>query len=73
MEELIKFIIENLIDHPEEVCITNENSNYKVAVPKEEMGKVIGRQGRIARAIRTIVKASAGSGERVNIDIVEAD
>lgn len=73
MEKLIKYIIENLTDHPENISITHEDGVYRVAVPKEEMGKVIGKQGRIAKALRTIVKASAKNGERVNLDIVEAE
>ncbi|MCL2675563.1 MAG: KH domain-containing protein [Firmicutes bacterium] len=72
MEDLLKFIVENLADHPENIVITREGDDIKVAVPKAEMGKFIGKQGRIAKAIRTIVKASA-KGERIRVDIVEVE
>ncbi|HEX7066261.1 MAG TPA: KH domain-containing protein, partial [Bacillales bacterium] len=65
-----------LVDYPEEVRVTEvseENSvTYKLSVRSEDMGKVIGKKGRIAQAIRTVISA-AGSGQnkRVFLDIEE--
>ena len=63
MEEILRTIIENLVDNKEEVTIEKvqeENKDiYKIKVNKEEMGKVIGKQGRIAKSIRTVMKAMA--------------
>lgn len=72
MEDLLKFIIKNLTEHPENVVITRDGDNITVAVPKVEMGRLIGKQGRIAKAIRTIVKASA-KGEKIRVEIVEVE
>ena len=61
MEETLRIMIENLVDNKDEIEITSEergnNVNYKVKVSKDEMGKVIGRQGKIAHSIRTVMKA----------------
>lgn len=61
MEELILSIVKPLVDHPEDVVITPEETDtsltYKLSVSKEDMGRVIGKQGRIAKAIRTLVYA----------------
>jgi hypothetical protein len=63
MREILEVIIKNLVNNPEEVSI-NENTNaksvcYEVKVAKEDMGKVIGKQGRMAKAIRNVMKAIA--------------
>ncbi|EAF8474434.1 KH domain-containing protein, partial [Listeria monocytogenes] len=54
MEELILSIVKPLVDHPEDVVITPEETDtsltYKLSVSKEDMGRVIGKQGRIAKA-----------------------
>jgi len=63
MKELLETIAKSLVDNPDEVRINeidNENTIIlELSVAKEDMGKVIGKQGRIARAIRTVVKAAA--------------
>jgi len=63
MKELLETIAKSLVDYPDEVRINEiENDNtiiLELSVAKEDMGKVIGKQGRIARAIRTVVKAAA--------------
>lgn len=63
MDELVKYIAQNLVDNPEAVNITVKESDDSViielAVAPEDMGKVIGKQGRIAKAIRTIIKAAS--------------
>lgn len=63
MKELIEFIAKSLVDHPEEVCVTQKEQDevllFDLKVAQEDMGKVIGKQGRIAKAIRTVVNAAA--------------
>ncbi len=76
MEEILKTIIENLVNNKEEVTIEKaqeENKDiYKIKVNKEEMGKVIGKQGRIAQAIRTIAKSlGAKEQKRVEVEFVD--
>lgn len=76
MQELLSGIIRALVDSPEEVQITQINEEDKVTmeirVAKEDMGKVIGKQGRIAKAIRTVVKAATVNlDKRVFVDIVD--
>lgn len=63
MEELVKYIAQHLVDKPDEVkTVTKEEESaviIELSVAPEDMGKVIGRQGRIAKAIRTVVKAAS--------------
>ena len=63
MKELIEVVIKNLVDAPDEVSITEETNaksiSYKVKVARNDMGKVIGKQGKMARAIRSVMKAVA--------------
>lgn len=75
MVELVKFIVTGLVDKKDEVVVTmGEDNTVNIKVEKSDMGKVIGKDGRIAKAIRTIVKA-AGSKEGVKytVTILEAD
>ena len=76
MEELLKNIAKGLVDDPDAVSVTvdepDENGNivYHLHVAEGDMGRVIGKQGRIAKAIRTVVKARATKdGVRVQVDI----
>ena len=74
MKELVKVIAMSLVDHPEEVVVTEEEKDdtlvLELTVSTEDMGKVIGKQGRIAKAIRTVVKAAASKEDRkVIVDI----
>ncbi|MGI6587662.1 MAG: KH domain-containing protein [Peptococcia bacterium] len=76
MEELVKILAKALVDNPEEVQVTRQDEEDKIIielrVAPEDMGKVIGKQGRIARAIRTVVRASAAhEKKKVIIDIVD--
>ncbi len=76
MQELIRFITCALVDNPEqvEVFVEEEDKMIRVGikVAEEDMGKVIGKQGRIAKAIRTLAKASAArEGKRSQVDILE--
>ncbi|MFH5835721.1 MAG: KH domain-containing protein [Clostridia bacterium] len=76
MKELVEFIAKELVDHPEEVSVTevdNDSSlTLELRVNAEDMGKVIGKQGKIAKAIRTVVKAaSMKENKKVHVEIVE--
>ncbi len=76
MKELVEIIAKALVDHPEEVVATEtENENVitiELHVAQEDMGKVIGKQGRIAKAIRSVVKAaSSKEDKKVNVDIIQ--
>lgn len=76
MKEVLELIITNLVDNKEEISIeetaNNNNIDYKVKVSKDDMGKVIGKQGRVARSIRTVMKSvSAKEGKKVNIEFVD--
>lgn len=63
MEDLVRYIAQNLVDKPDEVKVTTKPGDrstvIELTVAPEDMGKVIGRQGRIAKAIRTVVKAAS--------------
>ena len=73
MEEILKTIIENLVENKEEVKITRIDDEkgilLKVKVAQEDMGKVIGKQGKVARAIRTIMK-SITSNEQKDVGVI---
>ena len=76
MKELIKFIAEALVDKPNQVEVTEivgeRTSVLELKVAKEDLGKIIGKQGRTARALRTILAAaSAKINKRVVLEIVE--
>ncbi len=76
MKQILELIITNLVNNKEEVSIeetiTDNNINFKVKVSKDDMGKVIGKQGRVARSIRTVMKSvSAKEGKKVNIEFVD--
>ncbi len=76
MLDLIKYIVNQLAENKDSVeYLTTENGdlvNITIVLEPEDMGKVIGRQGKIAKAMRTIVKsASAKSGKKYNIEIKE--
>ena len=62
MKDLVLFIAKELVNHPEEVSVTEVEKDgaltMELRVHPEDMGKVIGKQGRIAKAIRTVVKAA---------------
>ena len=76
LEELTKYLVENLVEDKEAVLVEREDTEngivIKVLVPKEEIGAVIGRSGKIANAIRTIVQAAAYTTKagfvKINID-----
>ncbi|MCL2406768.1 MAG: KH domain-containing protein [Defluviitaleaceae bacterium] len=74
MKELLEIIAKGLVDKPDEVRVTEtmdgKQTRLRLHVAKDDMGKVIGRQGRIAKAIRAVVKASAiHKNEHVFVEI----
>ena len=74
MKEILETMIINLVDNKEAVSVTEKSSDktvtFEVVVSKEDMGKVIGKQGRIAKAIRAVVKAAAAKEDKkVIVDI----
>ena len=76
MKELLLYLAQNLVDHPDEVTVTEREENGEIVlelrVADGDMGKVIGRQGRIAKEIRVLVKSLAQrSQKRVSVDIVD--
>jgi uncharacterized protein len=77
MKDLILTIVAPLVDRPEDVEVHVEEKDdsitYKLLLHPEDMGKVIGKQGRVAKSIRTVVYAAAGSHEkkRVFLEIAE--
>ena len=76
MKELLTYIAQNLVEHPESVCVTehagDEETVLELRVAPEDMGKVIGRQGRIAKEIRVLIRSVAQrSGKRVSVEIVD--
>ncbi len=75
MEELIETIVKALVDHPDDVRIeeveTSSMVTYQLSVNSEDMGKVIGKQGRIAKAIRTVINAAGiNESKKINLEIV---
>ena len=76
MKELVEVIAKALVDNPDEVVVTEEESGrnltVKLHVAESDRGKVIGKQGRIAKAIRSVVKAASTSdNRRVDVEIIE--
>ncbi|MDO4292625.1 MAG: KH domain-containing protein [Eubacteriales bacterium] len=74
MKELVEVIAKALVDHPDEVAVTEKESGKSLTVElhvaPSDMGKVIGKQGRIAKAIRTVVKAAAmEDNQKVDVEI----
>jgi predicted RNA-binding protein YlqC (UPF0109 family) len=76
MKELVKVIAMALVDHPDQVVVTEEETEKAIVVElrvaPEDMGKVIGKQGRIAKSIRTVVKAaSTKDDKKVIVEIMQ--
>lgn len=76
MQELLITIVKGLVENPDAVAVTVDEPDdrgvvvYHLHVAEDDMGRVIGKQGRIAKAIRTVVKAGATrTGEKVQVDI----
>ena len=76
MKELVEVIAKSLVDHPDEVEVTEKETEKAIVVElkvaPEDMGKVIGKQGRIAKSIRTVVKAAATKDDKkVVVEILQ--
>ena len=76
MKELLTYVAQNLVDHPDQVSVTQHESDgetvLELRVAPEDMGKVIGKQGRIAKAFRTVVNAAATKeNKKVTVEIVK--
>jgi predicted RNA-binding protein YlqC (UPF0109 family) len=74
-DTLIKQLVESLVDEPGDVDIARTESetsiSYEITVNPDDVGKVIGRQGRIIKAIRTVMRAAGSvNGEQVNVDVL---
>ena len=76
MKEMLETIVKYLVNEPEKVSVTEIEGEQSVIlelrVAPEDMGRVIGKEGKIAKAIRTLVKANAAKlNKRVNVEIIE--
>ena len=76
MKELLVYITQNLVDYPDEVSVTERETDFEtvfeVRVNQSDMGKVIGRHGRIAKEIRILMRAVAQrQGKRISVDILD--
>ncbi|MDD6489571.1 MAG: KH domain-containing protein [Clostridia bacterium] len=76
MKDLLVSIVKGLVEKPEEISVTVDEKNeegiivYHLHVAEEDMGRVIGRQGRIAKAIRTVMRAAASrNDEKIQVEI----
>ncbi|MBP5159908.1 MAG: KH domain-containing protein [Lachnospiraceae bacterium] len=78
MKELVRVIASSLVDHPDQGVVTEKETDTSIVVElkvaPEDMGKVIGKQGRIAKSIRIVAKAAAAKDDKkVVVDIVQED
>ena len=76
MKELLTYIVQNLVEKPDEVSVTEREANgetvFEVRVADGDLGKVIGRQGRIVKEIRILMKAVAQrKGKKVSVEIMD--
>ena len=76
MKELLTYIVQNLVEKPDEVSVPEREANgetvFEVRVADGDMGKVIGRQGRIVKEIRILMKAVAQrKGKKVSVEIMD--
>ena len=76
MKELVSFIARSLVDNPDAVEVNEvqqeDTTVYELRVAKEDLGKVIGKQGRTARAVRSLLSAVAGKeGKKARLEILE--
>jgi predicted RNA-binding protein YlqC (UPF0109 family) len=76
MKALIEFIAKSLVEHPEDVKVTESGSGSRVrielSVSKDDMGRVIGKGGKVANSIRTLLKVAAErEGKQATLDVME--
>jgi uncharacterized protein len=75
MKEIVEVIAKSLVDHPDQVVVEEKDDDrmtvFELHVAQDDMGKVIGKQGRIAKAMRTVVKAAATrENKKVTVEII---
>lgn len=75
MRELVEYLTKSLVDEPDEVSVEEVDAGrvtvYEVTVAEDDVGKIIGRQGKVIRAVRSVVKAAATrQGTRVDVDVI---
>ncbi len=78
MKDLVEFIARSLVDHPEQVSVTQVASgadiNLELQVARDDMGRVIGKSGQVANAMRILLRvAAARQGKRVSLEVVEPE
>jgi predicted RNA-binding protein YlqC (UPF0109 family) len=76
MKELIEFIAKSLVDHPEEVQVRQSGGGSRIrielSVTKDDMGRVIGKSGKVANSIRTLLRVAAErEGKQATLDVME--
>lgn len=75
MKDLIEYIAKSLVDHPEDVIVTQSNGNrprIELSVAKEDMGRVIGKGGKVANSIRALLRVvSERQGKQATLDVTE--
>ncbi|TGK18925.1 KH domain-containing protein [Leptospira fluminis] len=76
MEELVRYIVTSLVDHPEEISVTeiegDEQTVLELRVSPKDVGKVIGKNGRIAKSLRAILTAaSVKAGKNISLEIID--
>ena len=74
-DKLVRYLVTSLVDNPEAVSIEAKRQGdaitYEITLDADDVGKVIGRQGRVIKAIRTLVRAAgSSSGERVEVEVL---
>ena len=75
MRELVEYLARSLVDDPEAVTVEEVEAGrmlvYEVTVAEDDVGKIIGRQGKVIRAVRSVIKAAATrNGTRVDVDVI---
>lgn len=78
MKELIEYVVKSLVDHPDEVQVTQSGNGSRVrielSVSKDDMGRVIGKGGKVANSIRALLRVTAEKeGKQATLDVVEPD
>lgn len=76
MEEMLRTLVKELVDDPSQIEISSKKegntTTLELKVAQEDMGKVIGKQGKIAKSLRTLMKAyGAKNNEKINVDILD--
>jgi uncharacterized protein len=75
MKDLIEYIAKSLVDHPEDVSVSESGGNrvrIELSVAKDDMGRVIGKGGKVANAIRALLRVAADrEGKQVTLDVTE--